>query len=101
MVAASLNGTAAMSAPAFASLDQVLITHELVERPPGDFNRDAVERGMVRLAKLMAESPGDALQSLAEVAMELCRAHTVGISILEQEDGAPVFKWRAMAGALS
>jgi hypothetical protein len=90
-----------MSERAFASLDQVLITHELGERPAGHYDRGAVQSGIMRLAGLMARAPRDMLQQIAEVAMDLCRAHTVGISILEQQDGTTVFKWRAMAGKLA
>src|SRR5215813_13506809 len=37
-----------------------------------------------------------ALQRLVETALELCRAHSVGVSILESE--SEIFRWRAAAG---
>src|SRR5215475_15980863 len=41
-----------------------------------------------------------ALQRLVETALELCRAHSVGVSILENENESEseIFRWRAAAG---
>lgn len=55
-----------------------------------------------RLATLLVElerpSP-DVLQTLVDIALSLCRAHSAGISLLEREDGREHFRWRAAAGA--
>jgi hypothetical protein len=41
----------------------------------------------------MAHSPESILQKLVEVAKELCRADTAGISLLENVEGKQVFRW--------
>ncbi len=50
------------------------------------------------LAERMATSPKDALEHLVQVALELCCAQSAGISLAEENDGRPVFRWRAAAG---
>ncbi|WP_018260713.1 ATP-binding protein [Methylobacterium sp. WSM2598] len=82
-----------------SSLESVLITPELEGRPsrPPDYERQA--RALDVLATALAETPGDALQELVEVIVELCDAGSAGISLAEQEAGAtPIFRWVAVAG---
>jgi signal transduction histidine kinase len=45
----------------------------------------------------MAKNPRNLLQRLTEVALDLCRADTVGISILNGD----IFRWEALAGVFS
>ena len=47
----------------------------------------------------MSASPDNILQKLAETALSLCRAHSAGLSILEDGDQRKSFHWRAIAGA--
>ncbi|HEY8613033.1 MAG TPA: PAS domain S-box protein [Roseomonas sp.] len=49
----------------------------------------------------MADNPGGTLQKCAELAMELCRADTAGISIPEPRGANGVLRWRAVAGGLA
>jgi hypothetical protein len=44
----------------------------------------------------MAENPRNMLQKLVEMAVELCRADTAGIGILEGD----VFRWESLAGVV-
>ncbi len=46
----------------------------------------------------MADSPDRLLDRLAETALDLCRAHSAGISLLEEDHERKVFRWRAVAG---
>ena len=46
----------------------------------------------------MANAPQNVLQKLVEVALELSRAQSAGVSILEEEKGRKIFKWHAVAG---
>ena len=50
----------------------------------------------------MAADPGAVLQRLVELVLDLCRAGSAGLSVLEPgaADGA-VFRWRAVAGAFA
>jgi GAF domain-containing protein len=84
-----------------ATLEQVLITGQLPARPSHSVSDATLNEALQSLNKLMAELPGEVLDHLAEAALTLCNAHTVGISILENENGKDVFRWRAMAGQLS
>ena len=52
------------------------------------------------LAETLAHSPQTLLQKLVEVAQELCRADSAGISLLEKQGGEDVFRWEALAGVL-
>ena len=38
------------------------------------------------------------LQQLVETALELCGAQSAGISLLEEENGQPIFRWHGVAG---
>ena len=46
----------------------------------------------------MATSPDAILQKLADTALTLCRAHSAGLSLLEEGDQKSNFHWRAIAG---
>lgn len=84
-----------------ATLDQVQITAQLQARPQHKVSDGRLDESIMYLTRLLSESPKDVLQHLAATALRLCDAHTVGISLLEHEDGRDVFRWRAMAGKLA
>jgi len=46
----------------------------------------------------MTDSPDRVLQQLVKTALELCRAHSAGISLLEEENGRKIFRWHGVAG---
>ena len=80
-----------------ATLGDVDISSELwtrsVRRP--DYERE--NRAFASLALEMSKNPRNMLQKLVEVAVELCRAGTAGISLLEGD----VFRWEAVAGVFA
>src|SRR5215831_13816773 len=84
-----------------ASLDDVLITAELARRPARSPEYAAENRALTALAHAMADSPQTILQKLVETALDLCRADSAGISILEPGGTAGVFRCRAIAGQLA
>jgi hypothetical protein len=84
-----------------ATLDQVQITDQLEERPAHSVSDAQLNASILELTRLLSHDPAGVLQHLAETALELCGAGTVGISLLEHEDGRDVFRWRAMAGKLA
>jgi signal transduction histidine kinase len=49
----------------------------------------------------MANSPERLLHKLVETALDLCRAHSAGISLLEEDHERKVFRWHAVAGRWS
>lgn len=57
---------------------------------------------MRQLARNMAGRPDALLQKLVDIALELCRAGTAGVSLLQKTaDGRQMFVWVALAGAYS
>ncbi len=80
-------------------LDEVLITHELARRPVRAPDHRAESRALTLLSQELVTHPRGVLQRLAELALQLCRAGTAGVSILEPGADGDVFRWHAMAGA--
>ena len=60
-------------------------------------NYEQEDRAYAALAREMADNPRNLLQKLAEVALDLCRADTAGVSLLEGD----VFRWEAVAGVFA
>ncbi|MEO6192565.1 MAG: ATP-binding protein [Thermoanaerobaculia bacterium] len=80
-------------------LDSVIATPELSRRPPRPPDHAGENGALVALAEEIATSPEGILQRLVEWALELCAAHSAGITLVEQgTDGKPVLRWRAVAG---
>jgi hypothetical protein len=80
-----------------STLNDVVINTELRRRPfrPPDYRaeRDA----LIVLSHAMADAPQMILQRVAEMALDLCRAETAGISLFENHGGEEV-RWEAPAG---
>ena len=79
-------------------LESVISTPELRKRPSRSPDYQAESRALSALAREMANAPQNVLQKLVNVALELSRAHSAGVSILEVENGRRVFRWHAVAG---
>src|SRR3954452_21484562 len=82
------------------TLADVVTNSELARRTFRAPDYQAESEALTILAQTMAHSPEDVLQKLVEVAQELCRADTAGISLLETHNGEQVFRWEALAGVL-
>jgi signal transduction histidine kinase len=80
-----------------ANLQDVDIVAELRTRPRRAPDNKAADLAMAVLAREMAENPRNMLQTLVEVAVDLCRAGTAGISLLDGD----VFRWEAVAGVFA
>ncbi|NOT25218.1 MAG: GAF domain-containing sensor histidine kinase [Acidobacteria bacterium] len=74
--------------------DVVDIRSELGTRPRHRPRPEREHRAFKVLAAEMGVHPRNMLQKLAELALDLCDAHTAGISLLEGD----VFRWAAVAG---
>ena len=79
-------------------LRSMLSTAELARRPTRPPNHEAENKALIALAQSMAASPQGILQKLADTALTLCRAHSAGLSLLEEGDQKSNFHWRAIAG---
>src|SRR3984893_642095 len=82
-------------------LRSMLATAELARRPSRPPDYAAENRALIVLAQAMATSPDAVLQKLADTALTLCRAHSAGLSLLEEGDQKSRFHWRAIAGQLA
>jgi hypothetical protein len=82
-------------------LDDVVINSELHNRNSKAPNCEAENQALVALAQTFANAPDMILQRLAETALQLCRADSAGISLLDEKDGVEVFRWEALAGVFS
>jgi signal transduction histidine kinase len=82
-------------------LDSVITTQELFNRESRYPDYDSEVRALGSLMEVMSETPGIILQRLVDSTLQLCRAHSAGVSLLEYDEGASVFRWRATAGAWS
>jgi signal transduction histidine kinase len=85
-------------------LESVIATDELYRRPARAPDYEAEARAMASLMEAMATASGQVgadsvLQRLVEAAVELCHAHSAGVSVCEQENGNEIVRWRAAAGA--
>jgi PAS domain S-box-containing protein len=79
-------------------LRSMLSTAELSRRPSRPPDHAAESQALIELARVMAVSPDAILQKFAETALTLCRAHSAGLSLLEEGDQRRNFHWRAIAG---
>jgi hypothetical protein len=77
----------------------MLSVEELNRRPTRDPDYKSESRALVALAEEMAVSPDRILHKLAETALELCGAHSAGLSLLEEADHKRRFHWRVIVGA--
>lgn len=81
-----------------ASLESVLCTNELRRRPRRPPNYQTENAALVTLSNVLADSPREVLQTLADTILEVCDSGSAGISLLTTEDGGKQFNWPAIAG---
>ena len=81
---------------AAATLESILVTHELARRPTRPPQYETEQRAILALLQALADSPRTILQSLAEKVVEVLQADSAGLSLLT-EDGER-FYWAAIAG---
>jgi signal transduction histidine kinase/ActR/RegA family two-component response regulator len=82
-------------------LERVLITAELASRPVRAPDFQAESQVLVELMRALKEADPNLLQKLADTALRLCRAHSAGVSIEEEEQGRRFFRWHGAAGRWS
>jgi PAS domain S-box-containing protein len=79
------------------SLESILCTEELLNRPsrPPDYEKE--NSALVALVSALAASPRTILQTLADKVRELLHADSAGLSLLTKDEKR--FYWAAIAGA--
>ena len=85
------------SGVSLAPLASVDILNELSSRPRRTARIEEEHRAFTLLAAEMAANPRNMLQKLVELAVDVCDAHTAGISLLDGD----LFRWEAVAGVLA
>ncbi len=79
----------------------VLITGSLANRPARQPDLAAENQALRTLAQHLMDDPQSLLKTLVGIALNLCRADTVGVSLLETApNGESLFRWVAIAGTL-
>ena len=95
-----MGGQSASSAAERVRRDGSVVTPTLDTRPHRPPDYAAESSAMHRLAQALTSSDGAMLQTLSDMALDLCEAGSAGIGLLETgADGAPVFRWVAVSGA--
>jgi DNA-binding CsgD family transcriptional regulator len=84
-----------------AELERIISTAQLDRRTPRAPRPAAESKGLRRLSKALSVDPESILQTLCEVALDVCDADTAGISIFDRDEAGPIFRWRAIAGAFA
>src|SRR6516164_7254872 len=85
-----------ISIPA-ASLESILCTEELLNRPSRPPDHLVDKSALVALACALADSPRTILQTLADQVLEVLQADSAGLSLLTKDEKR--FYWAAIAGA--
>jgi hypothetical protein len=81
------------------SLDDVLITSELRKRGQRRSHLRGAAAALHRLTQQIEECPSEVLPRFVDLARELCKAGSAGISVYEpQPDGPGIFRWSSLTG---
>jgi signal transduction histidine kinase len=83
---------------ATATLEDILITQKLNQRPQRAPNFEAENRALLQIAECMTKQPQLLPQLLTDLAVQLCKAGSAGISLLIEDDGEQFFEWVALSG---
>lgn len=82
-------------------LNDILITAELAKRAYREPNWKAQSIAFSTLARIMANNPERLVDALLKMALQLCRAETSGLSMLEtMSRQQQFFRWTNVAGTL-
>jgi len=80
-----------------ASLESILCTEDLLNRPSRPPDYKVENSALVALTSALADSPQTILQTLADKVLEVLQADSAGLSLLTKDEKR--FYWAAIAGA--
>ena len=92
------SGVASRLPPNGTHLRSMTSAEVLRQRPSRPPDYAAENLALIGLAQSLATAPEEILQRLADTALNICRAHSAGLSLLEASDQQRHFHWRAIAG---
>jgi RNA polymerase sigma factor (sigma-70 family) len=85
-----------------ATLESILITEQLHSRSCRERRAEQEAESLRTLARVIAASPQDLVDAFLKIPLDLCRAGTAGLSLLETNaSGEQVFRWTNLSGKLS
>ncbi len=76
----------------------ILATADIARRGAREPDHAAENRALRMLATELENPDGDVLSRLCACAMELCAAHSAGVSLVEMDGFETVFRWYGIAG---
>ena len=79
------------------TLEKVLITAQMRSRP-ARVAHPAADGALAMLQEELASAPVNVWQTVSEYALNLCGAHSAGVSVVEFQRDEAVFRWQAVAG---
>lgn len=82
-------------------VEAVIATADLMARPARAPDHAAEAAAMRDIAAVMTQQPEAIVQSLVDHALALTRAGSAGLSLIDNDGGKPVFRWKATAGELA
>src|SRR5262245_255338 len=82
-----------------ADLESVIATEELKRRPSRAPDFEEESRAFMRLTEDLAKSPAQFFPKLVQAVLDLSKADSAGISLLDEEGHR--FVWPAVAGRLN
>jgi hypothetical protein len=89
----------ALTSSSSLTVDDLLITAELENRPKRRPNDRATVSALQMLSRDIAASPSQALERLVDLSQQLCGGGSAGISVYEPEpEGPGIFRWMALTG---
>ncbi|HET6828366.1 MAG TPA: ATP-binding protein [Ramlibacter sp.] len=80
------------------SVDAVIATHLLRERPQRPPALASENDALLALAQSLAQSSEGIADQLVRQAMRLCQADSAGLSLVDEHGGEDIFRWIATAG---
>jgi signal transduction histidine kinase len=80
------------------ALLQRVTTDRLVQRPARSPDYAAENRALTELVHALDAAPETVFQKLVDTALSLCDAGTAGLSLIDEDETGPVFRWPALAG---
>jgi GAF domain-containing protein len=85
-----------------SNIEKTIITGELSRRPEGPMRLAEEVGALQEMARCFDRDSEQILQRVVEIAIDLCQAHSAGISLEHtKDDGAASFCWVAAAGQIS
>ncbi|MEO7743187.1 MAG: GAF domain-containing protein [Usitatibacter sp.] len=77
----------------------LVVTERLAERPARTPDFRAESLALTSLARGFAGTNANAFREVTEAALHLCGAQSAGISLIERDGNAKIFRWVAVSGA--